>query len=129
LSRSLAWGCRRGSRTAPTRIVVGVGGHWVGVVSQPLLVAMTKASPKLLLPPFSTSFFVFLTTWWLLGGGSQHCLASWGVVDSECAGARWWAECRRGCHSVPRSRISGGLQVKEQSFAGTDARAMAATCG
>jgi hypothetical protein len=69
--------------------VVGVGGHWVGVVSQPLLVAMTKASPKLLPLPFSTSFLcVFLTTWWwLLGGGFQHCLASWGVVDSECAGA------------------------------------------
>ena len=51
-----------------------------GVVSQPLMVAMAKASSKLLLLPFSTSFFVFLTTWW-----------SWVAASSTAwpAGVRW----------------------------------------
>lgn len=59
----------------------GGGRTLVGVLSQPLLVAMAKASPKLLLP-FSTPFFVFK---FLQHGGS------WMVASGTAwpAGVRW----------------------------------------
>ena len=73
---------------------------------------------------FCVSYNMVAAGWWLPALLGQLWGGGLGIRWS------WWAEgAAGGCHSVPRSIISGGLQVKEQSFGHGDPRAMAATCG